>query len=141
MIDVRWLAGFFDGEGNTSLAGFCRGNSDGRGRLDIQIAQADPIGLTVLTEVKGFLIARGIRASVYQGTRPRADLKPIYRLSVAGWRNGIRFLELVYPYLKIKRQRAEDVIRYSKVFPAFDNSLKTKLSWMGGHRRATRISA
>jgi hypothetical protein len=139
MVDLRWLAGFFDGEGNTSLSGFCRGNTDGRGRIDCQIAQADSIGLKVLLEVKEFLSSYSIRSHVYQGTRPRDDLKPIYRLQICGWVNAIRFLELIYPYLKIKRQRAEDVIRYSKVFPAFSNSMKTKLSWSGGRRKGACI--
>jgi hypothetical protein len=109
-MDWPYIAGFFDGEGCLHALGSFRKGTQGF-RVTISQTQEE-----VLKEIAAFLNANGIAAYVLRHrAKPRPDakspLKPAWNLWITE-RNSIRkFVEGVFPYLRVKRQRAEDYRR------------------------------
>ena len=136
IINVRWLAGFFDGEGSISVARQGVGHSKGRGRLAITLTQAGPIGLEVLTAIRDFIYIQGIRSTVLNKSIVEGS-KQGYMLSITGWENGINFIVFLYPYLIVKRQLAQDTIRFSKVFP----DMFRHTGWLARESRVNNLAA
>lgn len=115
-MDMSWpyIAGFFDGEGSIGVSSSNSGRKAG-----IYIAQSGRMGQIVLEEIQTFLRLRGVDSSVFctgiTGIAKRT--KPSYRLGVCGFTGTVTFLKGVLPYLRIKRAQAQDVIRYSILYP------------------------
>ena len=112
--DAFWpyLAGFFDGEGSITSAGYY-----GRVALGLQITIAQK-PREVLDVVVQRLAARDIKATVYGGTENR---KHIHHIVIGGMKSQRRFLEGVLPWLIVKRIIAQDALRILKVFPSLGN--------------------
>jgi hypothetical protein len=111
-IGWAYIAGFFDGEGCLHAAGEGKGGSH---KFSITIAQADDIGYRVLHEIKEFLQSQNINAYVVQHSRSitkrNPKWKPCWNLWVRQQRSVRLFIDGVLPYLRVKKQRAEDYRR------------------------------
>lgn len=104
----QYISGFFDGEGNISTP-------LGHGSLHLGITQAGKSGIEVLTEIQNFLAIRGIKSRM-QYVRHIKDRKPVYVLYMST-KAALPFLKSVYPYLRVKRVQALDVIRHRTLYP------------------------
>lgn len=127
MLTWAYIAGFFDGEGHVS---FARRNG-GSSCIVVGMAQSQETGKTgppqVLQCISAFLRDRGVRHNVYEAGikqspsflqgRAIQQVRVSYHLQIQN-RPGIQtFLEGVYPHLWVKKQKAEDAIRFLKLFP------------------------
>lgn len=112
-MDLSWqyIAGFFDGEGHITFS---------QNRLQAGIAQAGKIGYQTLAEIKTFLLSHGITSSLH-GKIQILDHKPQYTLSFSR-RQVVALLEHLMPYLRIKKVKAQDVLRYRKLYPSLSTS-------------------
>ena len=112
MMNWAYIAGFFDGEGCLHAVG-----SGGAGtyKFRITIAQSEEIGRPTLNEIKRFLHDRGIDCFVAAHQRAISKRNPKWKQCWNLWikqQRSIRlFIEGVFPYLRIKKQRAEDYRR------------------------------
>jgi len=112
-----YVAGLFDGEGTVGIG-------VGKGTIAAAIAQSGSKGLSLLEEVATFVRGHGIRCVVYstglagQGRRKLES----YRLSIHGFSQAPLFLKEILPLLRIKRSIAQDVIRYTTLFPSIVTS-------------------
>lgn len=113
-MEMSWayIAGFFDGEGCLHAVG---DGMAGQHKFSITICQADDIGKQVLTEIRNFLQDHGINAFVAAHAPTIYKKKPHWKQCWNLWirqQRSIRlFIEGVYPYLRVKKQRAEDYRR------------------------------
>lgn len=112
MMNWAYIAGFFDGEGCLHAVG--EGGA-GSQKYRITIAQADDIGLQVLIRIKDFLLNHNIDCFVAEHQRAIHKRNPKWKRCWNLWikqQRSIRlFIEGVYPYLHVKKQRAEDYRR------------------------------
>jgi len=100
-----YIAGFFDGEGHIGM--------QGRG-IQLSMAQSRKRGLEVLREIKEFLALHGVKSSTYINKNP----EKCHSLWVTN-RPDIRYLlNLLMPYLHVKKEEAQDHLRYITMFPA-----------------------
>lgn len=109
-MDWPYVAGFFDGEGCLHALGDF---TAGRQGFRITISQTQK---EVLDEIAVFLNHNGIAAYVLKHrANPKPDAKKALKPAWNVWiteRNSIRrFIDGVFPYLRVKKQRAEDYRR------------------------------
>lgn len=98
-----WLAGFFDGEGSVGLTS--QQHSQWK-QPRISLTQKGKIGYEVLEHVR----------SIYGGSISiHVRTKDVHQWSLAGNISCATFLEDIFPYLKIKQQRAELVLAICKL--------------------------
>src|ERR1700722_79291 len=109
-----YIAGFFDGEGCLHAVG---PGGAAKGRFRVTIAQSEEVGRLVLQEMADFMQEQGIYAYVC-GHHNRKEQrehpgkrKPMWNLWITQQRSIKMFIEGVFPYLRVKRQRAEDYRR------------------------------
>jgi len=114
----EYIAGFFDGEGCLHAVGEGKAGSH---KFAITIAQADQIGLEVLSEMKSFLQHNGINAYVVEHNRSVSKRNPKWKRCWNLWiRQQLsvkRFIDGVFPHLRVKKQRAEDYRRLCILWP------------------------
>lgn len=137
MMSWQYVAGFFDGEGSVGTASHCSGR-----KASAYIAQSGAQGLLVLQEINSFLAEQGIRSSVFQtgiATGHKRTM-PSYRLGVGGFGSVEKFLRGVFPYLRVKKAAAQDILRYCIIFPNISYSPLAK-SWRSEKQRAARKKA
>jgi hypothetical protein len=92
------------------------------GAYHAEIAQSGDIGLQVLTGISEFLAEHGIRSKVRKdNSMGKFSKLPIYRLGMNNRVNVIQFLTGVLPYIRIKKVKAQDMLRYAQLYPAFTN--------------------
>lgn len=106
---AQYIAGLFDGEGCITLTKLSRLQERCKTptyALRCRIRMTDGNVIRWLHSVIG---------GRYYGQRVNKMLnrKPYYEWGVAG-RQGIRFLEQIYPYLRVKRLQAEIAFEYGK---------------------------
>jgi len=105
-------------------------------------------GLALFTELKSIIEGTGVPCQIYHTDtlkyNPNNNPEGTYKLVVGFRDNCIESLKLVYPWLRIKRQLAQDVLRYFTVFPAFSRrqsnmlrleGMKSSLAWLNSQRR------
>ena len=120
MLSWQYIAGFFDGEGHIC---FHDGSVARRGALYCTIVQTKDEGLWLLDDISEFLRGYGITSKVHSNGAPTSDKHAqCYRIDILGWDNSVKFLSHMMPYLRIKKLKAQDVIRYHKVYPYFPTS-------------------
>src|SRR6267154_6670087 len=125
-MDWSYAAGFIDGEGTIGLA------MDARSKLNtclpyIGITQADKYrGFRAIHELALLMESEGIKTYVYTvDHRGRATTKgsPYQRnyrtmkLTIRSYDNIIRVLRKLLPYLVVRKNPAEDMIRFLTLFP------------------------
>lgn len=116
-----YVAGFFDGEGCLHALGDFEAGRQGF-RVTISQTQKE-----VLDEIADFLNAAGVAAYVLRHkVKPKPDakrrLKPAWNIWITE-RNSIRrFIDGVFPYLRVKRQRAEDYRRAVILMPVLNGA-------------------
>lgn len=108
-----YIAGIFDGEGSLSSP-----IGPSRAAIAITITQAGSVGFAMLKEIAEFLAQRGIKAGLNQYPHAFKHRKVVHRIYLYG-DDVINFLRPTFPFLRIKRVVAQDVIRYRKMFPPF----------------------
>jgi LAGLIDADG-like domain len=119
-MDMTWayIAGFFDGEGCLHAIG---PGGAGRDSFRITISQTQDIGKQTLEEIAEFLNQRGIAAYVLKHHRNKKPehqhWRQCYNLWITQRVSIASFIEGVFPYLRIKKQRAEDYRRTSIMTP------------------------
>lgn len=125
MTDNEWwayIAGFADGEGCFMIP-LGRNTSSPQ----VKIAQTGYQGLRVLSEMSDFLVAQGlegVRLAKYEiAYRGR---KLMYNLLITNRKSVLTFFEKTLPYLHVKRHTAQDIIRYTKLFPSLDKTWRDK---------------
>lgn len=126
-INWAYVAGFFDGEGSIS---FSRRNG-GTSCTVVGLAQSQEHGKTgpptVFVAISEFLRCRQIRHNVYEvGARETPTFvheravhtyRTVYHIQIQNRPGITAFLQGVYPYLYVKKQKAEDALRFLKLFP------------------------
>ena len=113
-ISWEYVAGFFDGEG---CVGIHQNKARrGNGCPVVIIAQTGDRGRLLLLEIADFLKPMGV--STYLGTskRMKDTHRTCYNLRIANRPGVITFLRGVFPYLRIKKVEAQDVLRFLTVF-------------------------
>ncbi len=127
-ISWSYVAGFFDGEGSISVV---RRKVESTSCVTVSFAQSsdDDQPPPILAEISALLTEHGIRHGLYDDKRstgrtgelPNGRVITTRRIS---WKIQIfnragcqRVLELLGPYLRVKKVRAEDTIRFMKLFP------------------------
>src|SRR6266576_1708604 len=108
-----YIAGFFDGEGNTGTP-LCHSS------ILLNITQSGDKGKLLLDEIKEYLLTFGIIAKVRPRT-PIPNRKQCYMLWVRP-STSLLFLRAVLPYLRIKRTIAQDLIRFKLLYPSITTS-------------------
>lgn len=108
-----YIAGFFDGEGNISVP-------LGHSTVIVNITQAGSRGRETLEEISQFIGTYGLRSRVSFRVQLE-NRQPVYMLWTRPL-DSIKFLEKVLPYLRIKRTKAQDVIRFKRLFPSLTTS-------------------
>lgn len=138
----EYLAGFFDGEGHIGLGRqkHCGEGRFSRGAPRVTLVQAHERGRLLLEEIKAFLQAHNILSvvEIHQQASKRISLS--FRLRITGFNGCERFLEGVFPYLRIKKVEAQDLLRYSIAFPSLkgkghSHSDNVKKSWITRRER------
>jgi LAGLIDADG-like domain len=121
-MEMNWsyIAGFFDGEGCLHAIG---GGGAGMGTARITIAQSLDVGRRTLEEIAAFLNERCIAAHVYAHKHSKKKIvdhphwRQVWNLWITDNRSVRRFIEGVFPYLRIKKSRAEDYRRFCMLYP------------------------
>jgi hypothetical protein len=109
-----YVAGFFDGEGCLHAVG---SGGQGKGRFRITIAQTNE---EVLEEIAEFLQHHGIAAYVLEQSPKRSQRehwKMCWNVWITKQSSVVRFIDHVLPYLRVKKQRAEDYRRTCIMVP------------------------
>ena len=115
MLPMNWpyVAGFFDGEG--CLHGIEIGGK-GKSRFRITISQTQK---EVLDEIAEFLQGQFVDAYVlrHKPKQPKAHWKPCWNVWITKQQSVANFIAGVFPYLRVKKQRAEDYRRLCLMIP------------------------
>ena len=118
-----YIAGFFDGEGCMHAVG--GGHMSGNRtlvRFKITISQTKNVGRDTLEEIAEFLRERNINAYVMKHRIAKHKIKPHWHQCwdlMVGRMESIRlFVEGVFPYLRIKKSKAEDYRRMLILYPS-----------------------
>lgn len=130
MAPMNWgyIAGFFDGEGclHAINAG---GSRTGRFRVTISQTQKE-----VLDEIAEFLCERFIDAYVltHRAAARSPHKKQGWNLWITKQKSVAKFIEGVFPYLRVKKQRAEDYRRVCLLTPSLVGTHPVKVG-LDGH--------
>lgn len=110
--ESAYIAGFFDGEGSVVITG--RGRGKGRpnnGRLDLTVSivntDHDVIQMIRASAGSGFVTTRNRKGSLGR--------KTLYVVQWSG-RAAEAFLQEIYPYLRVKKGKAEVALRFRETF-------------------------
>jgi hypothetical protein len=121
MAKMSWeyIAGFFDGEGHVSLSRQQKNgeNQFSRGNPRVTLVQAHERGRHLLEEISSFLRDESITSVIEIHHEGDERCSRAYRLRVTGFRGIVPFLNGVFPYLRIKKIEAQDMLRYDQIFP------------------------
>lgn len=110
MAQLTWeyIAGFFDGEGHI----VSRWPSS-----QLSIAQSGPEGHSVLSAIQDFFFGVGVPAKIIPQKSKYPGAKPMWILFVTGRAHVLFLLKKLLPFLRIKRTKAQDAIRYDILYP------------------------
>lgn len=117
-ITWQYLAGFFDGEGSISLTqNKSRPNTANYNCIFTQ--GVDNGAECLFADIQGFLRERGCKSYVQKRgkTRNRFTNKDIFALQIMSRPSCKIFLEGVLPYLRVKKTKCQDILRYMNLFP------------------------
>ncbi len=126
----EYIAGFFDGEG--SISGITRASNACWG---VSISQSNFSGSGVappiLLEISAFLTLRGINHTVCpnKDKDKKAHHRDNFSLQIFNRAGMSAFIRGTLPFLRVKKQVAEDLVRFLKIYPSLQGHL-------AGRRRA-----
>jgi hypothetical protein len=107
--NLKWMAGFFDGEGYVGIQFARRGNFPNP-RLAVSVTNTDTRALAIFRERFG--------GSTPYGYLPKKNAKP-HHLKVYRWHldgsKALAFLEVIVPYLVVKKEQVELAIQFWKL--------------------------
>lgn len=115
-----YVAGFFDGEGCIRIFNYRDSKLKDTARfcLRASISQTKDRGYKLLSDIKDFLAKAGIESTIYSDNKkPKANWAESHALTIAKRESCDKFLIKILPYLHVKKTEAEDVLRFSKLFP------------------------
>ncbi len=107
-----YVAGFFDGEGSLLFNPPLRSKPWVKSCLGMRITLTQKSS-PVLHELKAFLAGYSIEAHVRSVKNP-----PAFRLEVGSVASVLEICQTLYPYLIVKKQLVEDMLRFNQLFPA-----------------------
>lgn len=110
----EYIAGFFDGEGNVGI--FQNRARRGLGTPVITIAQSDERGRLLLSGMQEFLRERSVKSYLDVQRWKNPKHKPGFKLRICNRPGVTLFLRGVFPYLRIKKVEAQDVLRFLSIF-------------------------
>jgi intein/homing endonuclease len=112
----EYIAGFFDGEGSVGI--YQNRARRGFGSPVVALVQSGDRGKKLLTEISEFLSSRGVKS--YLGRTRKVKVKDTHTtchvLRVCNRPGVTLFLRGVFPYLRIKKIEAQDVLRFLSIF-------------------------
>jgi LAGLIDADG-like domain len=111
MMNWGYVAGFFDGEGTFHYV-----STHGNLIPYISIAQSGVIGRVSLERIKIFLAEHGIESGIDRKEIKGGNYQLAYSLRVRKREHVDAFLRGVFPYLIIKKTKAQDNLRFSKMY-------------------------
>lgn len=118
MMSWEYIAGFLDGEGCISMcANKARPNAL---NLQVTLNQTGSEGFAVLSEIKEFLAQWGVKSYLRLNNSPSRQnprYRPMWALSIMGRDACTSFLRSVFPYIHVKKVKAQDTLRYLVIFP------------------------
>ena len=105
-MQITWsyVAGFFDGEGNIS-------HGMGKSSTSIGLVQKE---VKVLHDIMGFLKINGIKARYNTNCQKK---RTYGRIIISAREPATKFLQAIYPFLIVKKLKAQDVLRFFKLYP------------------------
>lgn len=106
-----YVAGFFDGEGTFHYV-----STHGNIVPYISIAQSGAIGRLALEDIKEFLASNGIDSGIDRKEIKGGNYQLAYSLRVRKREHVDAFLRGVLPYLRIKKVKAQDNLRFSTLY-------------------------
>ena len=110
-IDWGYVAGFFDGEGTFHYV-----STHGNLIPYISIAQSGGIGRLALEDIVEFLASKGIDSGIDRKEIKGGNYQLAYSLRVRKREHVDAFLRGVMPYLRIKKTKAQDNLRFSRLY-------------------------
>jgi hypothetical protein len=115
MAQMSWqyLAGFFDGEGNVGI--YQNRARRGNGMPVVCVCQSGERGRLLLEEISEFLKPLGIKC-YFGSKKAHGNVQAQHILRVCNRGNVQMFLRGVFPYLRIKKVEAQDVLRFLAIF-------------------------
>jgi hypothetical protein len=116
---LKWMAGFFDGEGYVGIHFHQQGNFP-TPKLTVQVTNTDTRALAIFHERFG--------GSKWRSYPPKTGAKP-HHLKVYRWTlnsaKALAFLEVIAPHLIVKKEQVELAIQF------------WKLPWRGAHKKGS----
>lgn len=113
----QYVAGFFDGEGSVGLY---QTGGLGNSRFGLSIGQSERNGgYEVLCEIRDFLIEHGVTTkSIAKSCTSGRRGNPMFTLQLNKLESVRLFLAGTFPYLRVKKVVAQDILRYMKMYPS-----------------------
>lgn len=117
-----YIAGFFDGEGCVStFRNRCR---TGLPSTVVCISQTGEEGFAVLTEIREFLLALGIKGYICTQTRRNIpNRRVIHNLQISARPSTTAFLKAVLDRVRVKRAKVEQTLAFFEANPSLRVSL------------------
>lgn len=111
--DLNWLAGIWEGEGWFTMSTHRSKTCKSKGiAIACGLANTDIFMINCIVEIlKKNWIAFNLATRSLLG---RLGKKPQFHIKITGIKRVKRFLELLVPYLRSKKDRAEIVLKYAK---------------------------
>lgn len=107
-----YVAGFFDSEGSIGTYG----NSGMTLQVEVGCQKGN---VQTLEEIRRFLLLEGISAHLSVENRKGVDVKHqmTHLVLLSRRANVLLFLRSVFPYIRMKKYKAQDSIRFLTLFP------------------------
>jgi len=129
----QYLAGFFDGEGHVGI--HANRARRGNGMPVVSIGQSGERGRVLIVEIAEFLRAHDVKC--YFGHKRAYDnVQAQHILRVANRAHVVTFLRGVFPYLRIKKVEAQDVLRFLTIFGSIKGWYFRELNRLRSEARA-----
>lgn len=100
--DVTYMAGFIDGEGTITI-----NTSKSRRQPETYVVNTDLDIVNFFAKVFG--------KEPYPKNRPPPTQKQTYGVMITSLREVFEFLQIVYPYLRVKKQQAKLLLEYCNI--------------------------
>ncbi len=119
---VSWdyIAGFFDGEGSVSTMNFT--HRDTLAATIVTLSQSGSEGFEILTKIRDFLLAAGIKGYVHSQTR-RKPYRQMHHLKVCARPSVEALLRQLLPRVSVKRVVVQDTLRFIIAFPSIKGAM------------------
>lgn len=117
-----YIAGFFDGEGCVSTMSFAWRPT----ATTVCIAQSGEEGRAILTAIRDFMWAVGIKSYLGSPQNMHKRTRPMHYLKISARPSVSLFLEHMLPRVSVKRVITQDTLRFFKAFPSTRGAVTTE---------------